>query len=60
MTVLRQGLAMAAEGFSGGANVVLLPELAVPGYTADPGVLAESAQTLNGPAVKAWQSGFAS
>lgn len=52
---LDQGLAMAAEGFSGGANVVLLPELAVPGYTADPGVLAESAQTLNGPAVKAWQ-----
>ena len=52
---LDQGLAMAAEGFSGGANVVLLPELAVPGYTADPGVLAESAQTLNGPAVKAWR-----
>ena len=52
---LDQGLAMAAEGFSGGANVVLLPELAVPGYTADPRVLAESAQTLNGPAVKAWQ-----
>ena len=46
---------MAVEGFSGGANVVLLPELAVPGYTADPVVLAESAQTLNGPAVKAWQ-----
>src|SRR5260370_935131 len=52
---LDQGLAMAVEGFSGGANVVLLPELAVPGYTADPVVLAESAQTLNGPAVKAWQ-----
>ena len=52
---LDRGLDMAAEGFSGGTNVVLLPELAVPGYTADPGVLAESAQTLNGPAVKAWQ-----
>ena len=52
---LDRGLAMAAEGFSGGANVVLLPELAVPGYTTDPVVLAESAQTLNGPAVKAWQ-----
>src|SRR5262252_6141301 len=52
---LDQGLAMAAEGFSGGANVVLLPELAVPGYTADPELLAESAQTLNGPVVNAWQ-----
>src|SRR5258708_39622720 len=52
---LDQGLAMAAEGFAGGANIVVLPELAVPGYTVDPVVLAESAQTLNGPAVKAWQ-----
>jgi predicted amidohydrolase len=52
---LDQGLAMAAEGFAGGANVVVLPELAVPGYTTDPVVLAESAQTLNGPAVQAWQ-----
>jgi predicted amidohydrolase len=52
---LDQGLAMAAEGFAGGANVVVLPELAVPGYTTDPVVLAESAQTLNGPVVRAWQ-----
>jgi len=50
-----RGLAMAAEGFAGGADIVVLPELAVPGYTVDPLVLAESAQTLNGPAVKAWQ-----
>jgi predicted amidohydrolase len=52
---LERGLALAAEGFAGGANVVVLPELAVPGYTVDPVVLAESAQTLNGPAVTAWQ-----
>jgi|SRR5215467_593832 len=52
---LEQGLVMAAEGFAGGANVVVLPELAVPGYTTDPQRLGESAQTLNGPAVKAWQ-----
>src|SRR5258707_4019130 len=52
---LDRGLAMAAEGFAGGADIVVLPELAVPGYTVDPVVLAESAQTLNGPAVKAWQ-----
>jgi predicted amidohydrolase len=52
---LEQGLVMAAEGFAGGANVVVLPELAVPGYTTDPQRLRESAQTLNGPAVKAWQ-----
>jgi N-carbamoylputrescine amidase len=52
---LERGLALAAEGFAGGANIVVLPELAVPGYTLDPAVLAESAQTLNGPAVRAWQ-----
>src|SRR5260221_891648 len=52
---LDRGLAMAAEGFAGGADIVVLPELAAPGYTVDPVVLAESAQTLNGPAVKAWQ-----
>lgn len=52
---LDRGLALAAEGFAGGANVVVLPELAVPGYTVDPSVLAESAQTLNGPAVLAWR-----
>jgi predicted amidohydrolase len=46
---------MAAEGFAGGAHVVVLPELAVPGYTTDPVVLAEWAQTLDGPAVQAWQ-----
>jgi N-carbamoylputrescine amidase len=54
-----QGLAMVAESFSGGANIVVLPELAVPGYTTDPDVLAESAQTLDGPVVKAWQSAAA-
>jgi N-carbamoylputrescine amidase len=52
---LDQGLAMAAEGFAGGADVVVLPELAVPGYTTDPVVLAERAQTLEGPAVHAWR-----
>jgi N-carbamoylputrescine amidase len=56
---LARGLAMAAEGFAGGANIVILPELAVPGYTVDPVVLAESAQTLNGPTVKAWQQAAA-
>src|SRR5258707_941033 len=50
-----QGLAMAAKGFAGGADIVVLPELAAPGSTVDPLRLAESAQTLNGPAVKAWQ-----
>jgi predicted amidohydrolase len=52
---LGRGLALAAEGFAGGANVVVLPELAVPGYTVDPVALAGSAQTLDGPAVTAWQ-----
>ena len=48
-----QGLAMAAEGFAGGADIVVLPELAAPGYTVDPLVLAESAQAWR-PQVERW------
>jgi N-carbamoylputrescine amidase len=52
---LERGLAMAAEGFAGGADVVVLPELTVPGYTTNPAVLAEAAEPLAGPVVRAWQ-----
>jgi N-carbamoylputrescine amidase len=50
-----QGLALAAEGFAGGADIVVLPELAVPGYTTDPAVLAKTAEPLDGPTVRGWQ-----
>ncbi|HEY6278184.1 MAG TPA: nitrilase-related carbon-nitrogen hydrolase [Streptosporangiaceae bacterium] len=56
---LDRGLALAAEAFAGGARVVVLPELTAPGYTTDAEELAGSAQTLNGPAVKAWQGAAA-
>jgi N-carbamoylputrescine amidase len=56
---LDQGLAMAAEGFAGGADIVVLPELAVPGYTTDPATLGRAAETLDGPTVRAWQDAAA-
>jgi N-carbamoylputrescine amidase len=54
-----QGLAMAAEGFAAGADIVVLPELAVPGYTTDPVVLRRAAEELDGPTVRAWQAAAA-
>jgi predicted amidohydrolase len=56
---LDQSLAMVAEGFAGGADVVVLPELAVPGYTTDAVVLDKAAETLDGPTVRAWQAAAA-
>jgi N-carbamoylputrescine amidase len=56
---LDEGLAMAAEGFAGGADIVVLPELAVPGYTTDPVTLERAAETLDGPTVRAWQDAAA-
>lgn len=56
---LDRGLALAAEAFAGGAKVVVLPELAVPGYTTDVEELAGSAQSLTGPAVTAWRDAAA-
>jgi N-carbamoylputrescine amidase len=56
---LDQGLALAAEGFAGGADIVVLPELAVPGYTTDPVVLGLAAEALDGPTVRAWQGAAA-
>jgi N-carbamoylputrescine amidase len=56
---LDQGLALTADGFAAGADIVVLPELAVPGYTTDPATLARAAETLDGPTVRAWQSAAA-
>ena len=50
-----RSVTLAEEGFAGGADVVILPELAVPGYTTDRAALARSAEALAGPALRAWQ-----
>jgi N-carbamoylputrescine amidase len=50
-----RSLTLAEEGFAGGADVVLLPELAVPGYTTERSVLAGAAEALDGPTIQAWQ-----
>jgi predicted amidohydrolase len=47
-------LAAAGEAFARGAEVVLLPELIVPGYGADPERMQALAEPLDGPTVEAW------
>lgn len=47
--------ALAAAAIRGGSQVVVLPELAVPGYTTDRDVLGRFAEPLDGPTVEAWQ-----
>jgi len=51
--------ALAATAIRRGANVVALPELAVPGYTTDAGVLERCAEPLEGPTVQAWRQAAA-
>jgi predicted amidohydrolase len=43
------------EALDQGADVVVLPELAVPGYTTDGRLLSSGAEPLDGPTVTAWQ-----
>jgi predicted amidohydrolase len=43
------------RAFALGADVVLLPELAVPGYGADPTRMRALAEDLDGPTVTAWR-----
>jgi N-carbamoylputrescine amidase len=52
---LDRSLPLAEEGSAGGADVVILAELAVPGYTTEHAVLARAAEALNDPTVQAWQ-----
>jgi N-carbamoylputrescine amidase len=52
---LERSVALAEEGFVGGADVVILPELATPGYTTERAALARSAEAIGGPALRAWQ-----
>lgn len=46
---------MAEEAFSRGANVVILPEMAIPGYVVDAEAVAEVAEPLAGDTVDAWR-----
>jgi N-carbamoylputrescine amidase len=45
----------ATRAFSAGADLVLLPEMIVPGYVADRGRLESVAEPLEGPTVSAWR-----
>lgn len=45
----------ARAAFEQGADIVILPELVVPGYSVDPEALAPLAETVDGPTVAAWQ-----
>lgn len=51
--------ALAETEIRRGADVVVLPELAFPGYTTDPAVLERSAEPLGGPTVRAWHEAVA-
>jgi len=50
----RLSVRAATELFAGGAQLVVLPELIVPGYGTDPSRLEALAETLDGPTVTAW------
>ena len=43
------------EAFDRGADVVVLPELVIPGYVVDPDRLRPLAEPIDGPSVAAWQ-----
>jgi predicted amidohydrolase len=47
--------AVAAAALRAGSDVVVLPELAVPGYTTDAAVLERFSEPLDGPATQAWR-----
>jgi N-carbamoylputrescine amidase len=47
--------ALAAAAFRDGSDVVVLPELAVPGYTTDRSILERFAEPLDGPTTQAWR-----
>jgi predicted amidohydrolase len=47
-------LAAVEDAFRAGAELVLLPELTVPGYGADPDLVREFAEPIDGPTVSGW------
>jgi predicted amidohydrolase len=48
--------AIAAAALRAGSDVVVLPELAIPGYTTERAVLQRFGEPLDGPATQAWRS----
>jgi N-carbamoylputrescine amidase len=50
----RRSLAAAREAFESGADVVVLPELVVPGYDLSRDALEAAAEPVDGPTVRAW------
>ncbi len=50
-----QSVAAAREAFREGADVVVLPELIVPGYSWERELLERHAESLDGPTVTAWK-----
>lgn len=50
----RRATGAAADALRGGADLVILPELAVPGYTIRPDLLATAGEPLDGPTVATW------
>ncbi len=50
------GNAAAVDLFERGADIVVLPEMAVPWYSAERAVLEPLAETLDGPTVAGWQA----
>jgi predicted amidohydrolase len=51
-----RSVATARSGFEQGADLVVLPELIVPGYVADRERLAAVAEPIDGPSVDAWRA----
>lgn len=52
----RRSVEAATTLFEGGADIVVLPELCVPWYTADRSRLLTEAEPLDGPTVEAWRA----
>jgi N-carbamoylputrescine amidase len=50
----RRSLDAAARAFAAGADIVVLPEMVIPGYALDPVRLHEVAEDIDGPTVQAW------
>jgi N-carbamoylputrescine amidase len=51
--------AVAAAALRAGADIVVLPELAVPGYTTERAVLERFSEPLDGPVTRAWRAAAA-
>jgi N-carbamoylputrescine amidase len=55
----RRSAEQAGLAFAGGADLVVLPEMVVPGYVTDPVRLLDVAEPIDGPTVEAWSAAAA-